>query len=296
MTPVPIPAQPESPTMNSRTLLVFLSTLLFATWALQCVPIFMIGDLESPAARPWLVAVMFMPALWTLGWLRLDRQRWSRIAWRPGRPGVLLASLLIPGALALAAIALVAGLGWGESTMLRLGPGTPEFLRGPWQLGPGEQAWPMFLFNFFLTTAVFALITGAVTIGEEFGWRGLLQREFIERFGRLRGVVLLGAFWAVWHLPSLLAGYNYPEYPVLGALVLFPLTLISWSIVLAWLTLRARSFWPAVFVHGAINSLFAGVTGPSLALSVPRLQVDLLILTLEIALALLCVLHWRRTA
>lgn len=277
--------------MSPRALVVFLVTLLLATWLLQLVPILVIGDLESPGARPWMIAVMFMPALWTLGWLRLNRERWARIAWRPGKLAILAASPLIPAALALLVIVFVTGLGWGGSEMLRLG--APEFLSGPWMLGLGEQTWPVFLLNFFLTAVLFALITGMVTIGEEFGWRGLLQGEFIKHFGRLRGVILLGAFWAFWHLPALLSGYNYPEHPVLGALVLFPIELISWSIVFAWLTLRARSFWPAVLAHGSVNALFAGTTsGSALVLNVPRLHVDLLILSLEIGLALLCVVNW----
>jgi membrane protease YdiL (CAAX protease family) len=47
---------------------------------------------------------------------------------------------------------------------------------------------------------------------------------------------------------------------VLGAFVFMPLLLVSASFVMAWLTLWNRSFWPAVFMHGAINSVYDGMT------------------------------------
>src|SRR5262249_31088166 len=74
------------------------------------------------------------------------------------------------------------------------------------------------------------------------------------------GLVVLGLLWSFWHLPLLLAGFNYPENRYLGAFVLSPLLLISASFFLAWLTLRARSFWPAALAHGAGDSIQGAVT------------------------------------
>jgi membrane protease YdiL (CAAX protease family) len=57
----------------------------------------------------------------------------------------------------------------------------------------------------------------------------------------------------------LLCGFSYPENRYLGAFVLSPLLLIAASFFLAWLTLRARSFWPAARAHGAGDSIQGGV-------------------------------------
>jgi hypothetical protein len=56
------------------------------------------------------------------------------------------------------------------------------------------------------------------------------------------------ASFGLWHAPVNLAGYNYPQAPVLGALVLFPIQLIAVSFIMIWLIPRARSLWPAVFL------------------------------------------------
>ena len=36
---------------------------------------------------------------------------------------------------------------------------------------------------------------------EEFGWRGYLLDPLLARFGRVRGSIVLGLIWGVWHLP-----------------------------------------------------------------------------------------------
>jgi hypothetical protein len=100
-------------------------------------------------------------------------------------------------------------------------------------------------------------------------------------------VTALGLFWAAWHLPIILGGYNYPEHPVLGAFVIFPLLLVSISFFLAWLTLRSRSFWPAVLTHGAANSIATGVVS-NLRLTVPLLRIDLITLLLAAGVGAIC--------
>jgi len=55
--------------------------------------------------------------------------------------------------------------------------------------------------------------------------------------------------------PLILNGYNYPEYPILGGFLLFPLTTLFASFLLGWLTINGKSVWPAVFTHGGVNSI-----------------------------------------
>jgi membrane protease YdiL (CAAX protease family) len=89
-----------------------------------------------------------------------------------------------------------------------------------------------------------------------------------------RGIALLGLIWALWHLPALLAGYDYPEHPRLGAFLFMPIQLVAASFFLGWLTLRARSVWPAAIAHGAVNSIEEGVTS-HLYLAVPHIYEDI---------------------
>lgn len=64
---------------------------------------------------------------------------------------------------------------------------------------------------------------------------------------------LLGAIWGYWHLPICLMGWNFPNMPVLGALILTPISTIFMGIYLAWLYLRSRSIWMPTLAHAAMN-------------------------------------------
>lgn len=113
----------------------------------------------------------------------------------------------------------------------------------------------VFTLNIFITGAAFALLNALVATGEEFAWRGLLQPLLTDKFGLIKGLTILGFIWSMWHLPALLNGYNYPENPILGGLVLFPIRLIATSYFYAWLTLKSKSFIPASIAHGAGNGI-----------------------------------------
>ncbi len=268
--------------MTRRDLVVFLSTLYAVTWMVQLVAIRVVGDLNTSAAMPYLLVCMFLPATWTLFWLWRRPELRSSVRWRLGRPWLLVAGALIPAAIALVSLLLVVGGGWGRSTNFELSLSGVEVLKGPWQLGKGAQSWPFFLLNFAWTGLFFAVINSASAVGEEVGWRGLLQEPMMRRWGTLGGVTLLGLVWAFWHLPANLAGYNFSEHPVLGALVLFPVRLVADSFVMAWLTRRAGSFWPAVLFHGSVNGILQGVAYSSLVPNVPRLAIDLVVLAVTV--------------
>jgi uncharacterized protein len=95
--------------------------------------------------------------------------------------------------------------------------------------------------------------------GEEFGWRGYLQRRlFADR--PLLAAVATGIIWAVWHFPLIVRGYNYPDHPWLGTLI-FPVSLVLTSIVFGWLRERSGSIWAASLAHSATN-----IVGGSLCL------------------------------
>lgn len=136
------------------------------------------------------------------------------------------------------------------------------------------------------------VITLGVTAGEEFAWRGFLQGHLVRRIGVTRGLLLLSGIWWAWHVPVLLAGYNFPDYPLLGTFVLFPLQMLGLSLFFGWLTLRSGSFWPAALAHAALNSIQVGVIN-NLQLSVPRLYVDVLWIALGLIVGLVCLARLR---
>jgi membrane protease YdiL (CAAX protease family) len=277
--------------MSSRALALFLGSLLLVSWSLQGAALYVVGDVHSNAMAPWLIAGMFIPTLWSVAYLTFfNRKAWTLVRFRPGNPMYLVLAALIPAAIALAALAIAIDQSWGSSSYFSLSANGADVLSGPWLLGRGVQGWGFFVANVASTAVLFACVNGLAAVGEEFGWRGLLQYHIVNRFGFTRGIALLGFVWAIWHLPINLAGYNYPEAPVLGALILFPIELIAVSFIMAWLTLNARSFWPAVLMHGSFNGIEQGVMSSlRLAVHVPPLAPVLVQIAVTVVLALICI-------
>jgi uncharacterized protein len=275
--------------MNRMALALYCLITCALSWAIQFAALAVAGDPESPQAGPWLAAAMLTPTLVALAFIALHRPARRGVMCRPRWRMLWLApvAVAVPTLCAFATVAAAHLTGWGASGWFEFSAGGVTVSGGPWLLGRGAQDWAAFAANVALTGAAFALLNGVVAAGEEFGWRGFLQAPMIERFGMTRGVVIIGLVWAAWHLPAQLAGYNYPDYPLLGALVLSPLQHVAASFFLAWLTLRAGSFWPAAIAHGAGNSIQEGVVA-NIQLAGPRLAEDLTGLALEVAVGLVC--------
>jgi membrane protease YdiL (CAAX protease family) len=91
------------------------------------------------------------------------------LRWRVS-PGLYLLALLVPGALLSAVL-------WGMCAAGR---------QGPWHYFAGSPQ---------LITAV------VVSVAEETGWRGYALPRLWARHGAFVGSCILGAIWAVWHIP-----------------------------------------------------------------------------------------------
>ncbi len=101
------------------------------------------------------------------------------------------------------------------------------------------------------------ILNSWATFGEEFGWRAYLLPKLLP-LGWRKSMLLIGVIWGVWHWPVIFMGYeygaSYPGYPWLGPLLFIWIT-FCFGVLLAWLTLRAGSIWPAVIGHAAINGI-----------------------------------------
>ena len=119
------------------------------------------------------------------------------------------------------------------------------------------------LFLFVLITATLGMV-GKVSraLGEEIGWRGFLVPELSKVVG-FPGIGLIsGLMWAVYHYPALLfADYNAGA-PAWYSLTCFTIMAVSGSFVMAWLTLRARSLWPAAILHASHNLFIQSILTP----------------------------------
>ena len=92
-----------------------------------------------------------------------------------------------------------------------------------------------------------------IAFGEEYGWRGYLQGELIK-IGKVRGILLVGVIWGLWHAPIIAMGHNYPGYPVLG-IFLMTLYTIALGFLFGYAVLKSGSVWLAAFLHGLNNQV-----------------------------------------
>jgi membrane protease YdiL (CAAX protease family) len=114
-----------------------------------------------------------------------------------------------------------------------------------------------------------ALLTTPLLWGEEFGWRSYLQPRLFS--GRpVVAAIATGAIWAVWHFPLTLRGYDYPDHPVWGSLLLVVIAML-FAYIFGWILQRSESIWASSLAHAATNAVggvltllwFAGSSGAS---------------------------------
>ncbi|WP_331236414.1 CPBP family intramembrane glutamic endopeptidase [Natronorarus salvus] len=106
------------------------------------------------------------------------------------------------------------------------------------------------IFGLLLLTGI--TVNSLVALGEEFGWRGYLLWE-LAPLGFWRASFGIGVVWGLWHTPGIVAGHNYPSFPVLGV-VLMTLFCTLLAPLYTYLVIRSRSVLPAAVFHGVFNT------------------------------------------
>ncbi len=188
--------------------------------------------MASPAALAWMhhqapapLAVAgaglsafgpLLAALVVAGRQRQLRQLFGR--WRT-RPAWVLLALLAAPLVHVIATALLLAIG-GHPDRWFHPPNTPE--------------------------AVAALVV--FPLGEEFGWRGFAHPRMVSRHGAVRGALMVGVGWGLWHL-------MYTITPAAGGFDPFELAMIVtelplYALLIAWVFERAnRSMAVAIAFH-----------------------------------------------
>ncbi|MFC6875453.1 CPBP family intramembrane glutamic endopeptidase [Halobellus marinus] len=105
--------------------------------------------------------------------------------------------------------------------------------------------------TFGLVLGLGATVNAVFAFGEEFGWRGYLLWE-LAPWGFWKASAAIGALWGVWHAPVIVAGYNYPSFPVIGV-VAMTIACLSFSPVYTYLVIRSESVVAAALLHGVFN-------------------------------------------
>jgi membrane protease YdiL (CAAX protease family) len=205
----------------------------------------------------YVTGAMWSPALAAFATKALFRESIRDLRWGLGRTKYAWLGYLIPIAYALPVYLVVWFTGLGGFA------GTEFVAQTAEQFGWAH-------FPPALTLALFILLTGTLglvgktsrALGEEIGWRGFLVPELSKVVGFTGVGIISGLMWAVYHFPVLLfADYNAGT-PAWYGLTCFTLVVVADSFILAWLTLRSGSLWPAAILHGSHNLFIQSILTP----------------------------------
>jgi len=92
-----------------------------------------------------------------------------------------------------------------------------------------------------------------VGLGEEPGWRGYALPEVMRRWSGLKAALILGAVWALWHLPLFGTEFTWDLLPT------FVVSVLAGSVVIAWLfNSSGQSVFLTMLMHAEVNAVGAG--------------------------------------
>jgi membrane protease YdiL (CAAX protease family) len=122
-----------------------------------------------------------------------------------------------------------------------------------------------------LTSVVFMLglfmvFPFATPIAEEIGWRGFALPQLLKGHSALMASLILGAIWAIWHLPVVLSA------PLIRVPLPFMLAVIPLSVLTTWIFVNTRgSLFVMILLHAWFNAVlpygFAAISPNDAALT-----------------------------
>jgi len=89
--------------------------------------------------------------------------------------------------------------------------------------------------------------------GEEIGWRGYLT-SLLAPLGFWKSTLVIGGFWAVWHLPLTLT-YALDGSMAFRDVVSTTVNLLFASVAISAVRWFGGSVWPAVLAHSVMNTM-----------------------------------------
>jgi len=237
--------------MKKKNIYMWYVAIVFALSYLWQFVIFRTGGVQSPLF-PFL---MLIPGIIAIVFILVQKESLRNAGWGLKKWWFIFPAIFIPFTVAILIVLFLEALHWATfaGKLFTFNNGMVEISNITLILGNQSQNIPFFILNVLLSHTIFLVVGSILTLGEELGWRGYLQEKMLRKFGLNQGLILLGIIWGYWHLPIILMGFNFPNHPILGALLLMPLGTVFLAIFMGWLYLRSRSIWVPALAHASAN-------------------------------------------
>lgn len=225
--------------------------MVFALSYLWQFVIFRTGGVQSPLFS----FLMWIPGMIAIAFILIRKEGFRKVGWSLKKWRYIFPAIFIPLTVSLSIVFIMEAFHLAEFSgkLFTFKNGMVEISNIKLILGNESQNIPFFILNFLLSHIIFLVVGSIITLGEELGWRGYLQEKMLRKFGLKKGFIFLGIIWGYWHLPIILMGFNFPDHPILGALLLMPLGTVFLAIFMGWLYLRSRSIWVPALAHASAN-------------------------------------------
>lgn len=97
--------------------------------------------------------------------------------------------------------------------------------------------------------------------GEETGWRGYLQQAIEEKAGPVRGSMIVGIIWSLWHAPIWFVGTGYSGAVLVRYIIFFAICIASLGFVIGIAYHHCRNLLVPVWIHFMLNFPGQSFTG-----------------------------------
>lgn len=259
--------------LATRSVVLFLVIAMGAPWFVEW-SLLRTGhrfDVSETNLNLKLMGLMYFPAMAAWFVRRVIEGDTTRLWFRP-KPLHVLGILFAAPFVFLAIYGLSLGLGW-----VQFDPELRVFfsqLVDQSNLPPRGVVLGASLFasmSFGLFVSVF------ITLGEALGWTAFLLPRLLQRFPVWPVAVAIGVLMGAWYAPLVYGGYQHPQFPFEGTLVMtafcvavsFMLT-AAWlrtqnvlvaAVVLAAIQAQNRGVWTLLFPAGGVKPLLGGSYG-----------------------------------